>query len=120
MYKRQFYIALVGFVVFILASCALENLRFYTLTVQLPLEHGAGGMLGIEIGNAAVRYLGYTGATLTLLAALGLGWSIFSGMSWLSAAERLGTLLETAYGAARDLIERWQDRRCLLYTSRCV
>jgi S-DNA-T family DNA segregation ATPase FtsK/SpoIIIE len=109
--RRPFYIALAGFVVFILASCALENLRFYTLTAQLPLEHGAGGMLGIEVGKAAVRYLGYTGATLTLLAALGLGWSIFSGMSWLSTAERFGSLLETAYGAVRDLIERWQDRR---------
>ena len=58
-----------------------------------------------------IRDSGYTGATLTLLAALGLGWSIFSGMSWLSAAERFGSLLETTYGAVRDLIERWQDRR---------
>jgi S-DNA-T family DNA segregation ATPase FtsK/SpoIIIE len=48
---------------------------------------------------------------LTLLAALALGWSVFSGMSWLTAAERLGALLELAFNAVRGLIDRWQDRR---------
>ena len=109
--RRPLYIALAGFVVLIVASSSLEALRFYTLKMQLPLEHGAGGMLGIEVSKAAVRYLGYTGATLTLLASLALGWSIFSGMSWISAAERLGGLLEAAYTGVRDLIDRWQDRR---------
>jgi S-DNA-T family DNA segregation ATPase FtsK/SpoIIIE len=109
--RRPLYIALAGFFVLIIASSSLEALRFYTHKMQLPLEHGAGGMLGIEISRAAVRYLGYTGATLTLLALLALGWSVFSGMSWISAAERFGGLLEAAYAGVRDLIERWQDRR---------
>ena len=107
--RRPLYIALAGFVVLIVASSGLEALRFYTLKAQLPLA--PGGMLGIEIGRASVRFLGYTGATLTLLAGLLLGWSIFSGMSWLSAIEKFGALLENSYGAARDLIDRWQDRR---------
>ena len=109
--RRPLYIALAGFFVLIIASSSLEALRFYTLKMQLPLEHGAGGMLGIEISKAAVRYLGYTGATLTLLACLALGWSVFSGMSWISAAERFGGLLEAAYSGAGGLFERWQDRR---------
>ncbi|MBK7356956.1 DNA translocase FtsK [Propionivibrio sp.] len=109
--RRPFFIALSGFIVLLASSTGLENLRFYSLKAQLPLDHGAGGVLGFEIGHLAVRYLGYTGATLTLLAALGLGWSIFSGMSWLSAAERFGALLEAACGAVRGLFERWQDRR---------
>jgi S-DNA-T family DNA segregation ATPase FtsK/SpoIIIE len=109
--RRPLYIALAGFVLLIVASSGLEALRFYTLKLQLPLEHGAGGMLGIELSKAAVRYLGYTGATLMLLASLALGWSIFSGMSWILAAERFGGLLETTYTNARALLERWQDRR---------
>jgi S-DNA-T family DNA segregation ATPase FtsK/SpoIIIE len=109
--RRPLYIALAGFFLLIIASSGLEALRFYSLKTQLPLEHGAGGMLGIEISKAAVHYLGYTGATLTLLASLALGWSIFSGMSWISAAERFGGLLETVYGGLRHLLERWQDRR---------
>ncbi len=107
--RRPLYIALAGFIVLIVASCGLEALRFYSLKAQLPLA--PGGMLGIEIGHVSVRYLGYTGATLTLLAALVLGWSVFSGMSWISAAERFGALLEITYGAVHGLIERWQDRR---------
>jgi len=107
--RRPMYIALAGFVVLIVASSGLEALRFYTLKAQLPLV--PGGMLGLEIGHAAVRFLGYTGATLTLLAALALGWSVFSGMSWLSATEKFGGLLEVAYSGIRALIDRWQDRR---------
>jgi len=107
--RRPLYIALAGFAVLIIASSSLEALRFYTLKTPLPLV--PGGMLGSEIGAAAVRYLGYTGATLTLLASLVLGWSIFSGMSWITAAERFGELLETTYAGLRDRIERWQDRR---------
>jgi S-DNA-T family DNA segregation ATPase FtsK/SpoIIIE len=109
--RRPLYIALAGFILLIVASSSLEALRFYTLKTQLPFAHGAGGMLGIEVSKAAVRYLGYTGATLTLLASLALGWSIFSGMSWISAAERFGGLLEAAFTGVRDVIERWQDRR---------
>jgi len=107
--RRPLYIALAGFVLLIIASSGLEALRFYSIKAQLPLA--PGGMLGIEIGRASVRVLGYTGATLTLIAALALGWSIFSGISWLSTVERIGTLLELTFGALRDLIDRWQDRR---------
>ncbi len=107
--RRPLYIALAGFVLLIIASSGLEALRFYSIKAQLPLA--PGGMLGIEIGKASVRFLGYTGATLTLIASLALGWSIFSGISWLSTVERIGTLLELAFGALRDLIDRWQDRR---------
>ena len=107
--RRPLYIALAGFVVLLVASSALEALRFYSLKAQLPLA--PGGMLGGEIGKAAVRYLGYTGATLTLLAVLALGWSVFSGISWLTTAERFGALLELSYRALRDLLDRWQDRR---------
>ncbi len=107
--RRPLYIALAGFVVLLAASSALEALRFYSLQAQLPLS--PGGVLGIEIGKLSVRYLGYTGATLTLLAALFLGWSVFSGMSWLSAAERFGALLELSLRALRSQIEHWQDRR---------
>jgi len=109
--RRPLYIALAGFIVLIVSSSGLEALRFYSLKMQLPFDPGAGGLIGYEIKRVAVRYLGYTGATLTLLASLMLGWSIFSGMSWLTAAERFGTLFEAAYDAVRSLFERWQDRR---------
>jgi len=107
--RRPLYIALFGFIVLILASSGLESLRFHTLKATLPV--GPGGVIGIEFGAVANRYLGYTGATLALFAMLMLGWSIFSGMSWISAAERVGGLLEGVVVTVRQLFERWQDRR---------
>jgi len=107
--RRPLYIALAGFFLLILSSSGLESLRFYTLGVQLPLA--PGGVLGIELGQASVRYLGYTGATLTWLAAFVLGWSIFTGISWLTTLENFGGLLENIWQFGRELLDRWQDRR---------
>ncbi len=107
--RRPMFIALAGFVLLLVASSGLEALRFYTLKAELPLA--PGGIMGAAIGEIAVRFLGYTGATLALLAALAVGWSIFSGMSWLTAIERVGAALELSYFGVRNLIDRIQDRR---------
>jgi len=107
--RRPLYIALAGFLVLVIASSGLETLRFYTLKVPLPI--GPGGMVGIELAAFSVRNLGYTGATLALFALLALGWSIFSGVSWLAAAEGIGALFERAVLAVHRVFERWQDRR---------
>jgi S-DNA-T family DNA segregation ATPase FtsK/SpoIIIE len=109
--QRPLSIALLGFVVLLVASSGLEALRFYSLKVQLPLEHGAGGLLGLELSKASVHYFGYTGATLALVAVFVLGWSIFTGMSWIATAEALGGMLEALLLGVARLFERWQDRR---------
>ncbi|MCP5228968.1 DNA translocase FtsK [Accumulibacter sp.] len=107
--RRPLYIALAGFLVLLVASSGLETLRFYSLNATLPI--GPGGMIGIELAAFAVRNLGYTGATLALFAMLALGWSIFTGISWISAAEGIGNLFEKAWLAVHGTFERWQDRR---------
>ena len=107
--RRPMFIALIGFFVLLVSSSALEYLRFYSMKMVLPL--GPGGMLGLEAGNLAMRFLGFTGATLLLVSTIAVGWSLFSGMSWLGAAERVGALLEGSYLGIRGLIETWQDRR---------
>ncbi|HRF04441.1 DNA translocase FtsK 4TM domain-containing protein [Accumulibacter sp.] len=107
--RRPLYIALGGFLVLIVASSGLETLRFYSLKAPLPI--GPGGMIGIELAAFSVRNLGYTGATLALFALLALGWSIFTGVSWLAAAEGIGALFERAVLGVHRVFERWQDRR---------
>ncbi|WP_334156750.1 DNA translocase FtsK [Oryzomicrobium sp.] len=107
--RRPLVLAAVGFLVLLLASCAIESLRFHSLSHPLPLV--AGGMLGVELAAWSERALGFTGATLLLMATLVLGWSLFSGMSWLNFFERFGALLESAWFGGRGLVERWQDRR---------
>ncbi|GHU10925.1 DNA translocase FtsK [Betaproteobacteria bacterium] len=107
--RRPFYIALAGFVLLLVASSALEALRFHTHGFALPSH--AGGLLGLETANFLKGALGTLGATLLLLAAVAVGWSVFSGMSWMWFFERLGGALERIYLGARGLYERWQDER---------
>jgi S-DNA-T family DNA segregation ATPase FtsK/SpoIIIE len=107
--RRPLYVALTGFVILLTASSALEAIRFYSLKAQLPLA--PGGMIGLEVGQGLARAVGYTGSTLLLLALVAVGWSVFAGMSWLTAFERLGWGLERGFGFFHGFLDRWQDRR---------
>ena len=107
--RRPLYIALGGFLCLLVASSGLEALRFYSLKVELPLS--PGGVVGIELSRVMSQQLGYTGSTLLLLAVMAAGWSIFSGMSWLWAFERLGDGLETFVGFFYGRVDAWRDRK---------
>jgi len=106
---RSVGIALGGFAVLLFASASLEGLRLHSLALDLP--HAPGGVVGAAAGNALAIALGYTGATLLLLALAVAGLSLFSGISWLSAAEFVGLALEAAWVSALRAWERRQDRR---------
>jgi len=107
--RRSLLIAVLGFAVLVLASSSLEALRFWSMKVPLPLA--PGGMLGFELGRQVSQYLGYTGGTLILLVLVMIGFSLFTGSSWLGIAEKAGTLLEGAYVGVQSLRESWQDRQ---------
>ena len=101
--------AIGGFVALILSSASLEALRLHSLAVQLPLA--PGGLFGSVLGNALSLALGFTGATLVLIALAAAGFSLFSGLSWLTISEFVGFALESGYVLARGAWERRQDRR---------
>ncbi|NTV72001.1 MAG: DNA translocase FtsK [Azonexaceae bacterium] len=107
--QHPLFIALGGFSFLLLASSSLEALRFYSLKAVLPLA--PGGMLGIEVGRVLSTQFGYTGSTLFLLAVMAAGWSIFSGMSWVWAFEKLGLFLESFLGFFYGRVDAWRDRQ---------
>ncbi len=107
--KRALWVSAAGFAVLLLASSALEAIRLYTLKAALPLA--PGGMLGALAGDALTRLLGFTGATLLLLALIATGFSVFSGLSWLRFVDWLGALLDNAWQRARQAWQTRQDRR---------
>jgi S-DNA-T family DNA segregation ATPase FtsK/SpoIIIE len=107
--RRPFFIALIGFIVLLAASCGIEALRFHSIKKPLPLD--PGGMLGHEAGRLFAQVFGFTGGTLILLALFAAGLSLFTGLSWLRLIERFGGLLERAWSGSMDLYQRWQDRR---------
>ena len=107
--RRPLWLALGGFGLLLLASASVEALRFHSLAAELPL--GAGGLLGKAIGRVAIAGLGFTGATLVLLAFAAIGLSLFSGVSWLTVSEFVGFLLESGYALALRTWERRRDRK---------
>ena len=107
--KRSLFIVMTGFLVVLVASASLEALRFHSTGSGLPLA--PGGLLGTELGTAAQKYLGFTGGTLVLLALIGGGLSLFTGISWLAATERMGTWLERLWVSGTRTYVAWRDRR---------
>jgi S-DNA-T family DNA segregation ATPase FtsK/SpoIIIE len=104
--KRTFQVSIAGFAVLLLASSALETIRLYTLQATLPLA--PGGMFGALLGDALGSLLGFTGATLLLLALIATGLSVFSGLSWLRFMDWLGAALENG---GQWAWRAWQTRR---------
>jgi S-DNA-T family DNA segregation ATPase FtsK/SpoIIIE len=108
--RRSFFVILLGFLMVLITSSALENLRFHSIEMSLTLPQQPGGVLGIELGKRVQHYFGYTGGTLLLLALLAAGLSLFTGISWLSFIERTGAALERAVLGTIALFQRWGDR----------
>jgi S-DNA-T family DNA segregation ATPase FtsK/SpoIIIE len=104
--RRSYAVAAIGFVVVLAASSGLEAIRLYSLKAALP--HAPGGILGAVVGGSLAQALGFTGATIILLVLFAAGLSLFSGVSWLTVLERLGTWTETAY---LFLMQKWQERQ---------
>jgi S-DNA-T family DNA segregation ATPase FtsK/SpoIIIE len=107
--RRTLWVALPGFAVLLLSSSALESLRLYSLKATLPYH--PGGMVGKILGDVLAHQLGFTGATLILLALLATSFSLFSGLSWLRFTDWLGWALEISYVLLRNTLQTWQDRR---------
>ncbi len=97
-----------GFLLLLSASSGLESLRFYTIGISLPLV--PGGMLGNTISHHLSQILGFTGATLTLLIFIAIGFSQFSGLSWVRFVEKIGESIENLLLLIKDLWETRKDK----------
>lgn len=107
--ERGLWLGLLGFSILLLASCGLEALRFYKHTIALPLA--PGGVLGIEVARAFSYALGFNGGTISLLVLFAIGWSLFTGMSWLGVAERIGAGLEWNIARFKQRKREQSDRK---------
>ncbi len=101
-------LGVLGFVLVLIASSALEGLRLYHLPATLP--QSAGGALGDVIGRWLSKLIGFNGATLLLLALFAAGSSLFFGMSWLRLMERVGAFFEGIGARVKRRAEERKDR----------
>ena len=99
----------IGFVIVLLTSAGIEALRMHSLNAELP--GAAGGMLGVLISGTLSQGFGFTGTTLLLLVLFAIGFSLFTGLSWLRLAEKTGHALELLFIGSRQRFQAWRDRR---------
>jgi DNA segregation ATPase FtsK/SpoIIIE, S-DNA-T family len=107
--RRPLVISFAGFAVLLVSSAALEALRLQSLPAELPLA--AGGMVGHAVGRMVTGVFGFTGATLALITLVAVGFSLFTGISWLAVSEFTGFLLESLYTLVQRAWERRRDRK---------
>jgi DNA segregation ATPase FtsK/SpoIIIE, S-DNA-T family len=100
---------LFGFGLLLVASSTIEAGHLIALPATLPL--GAGGMLGNAMDSALRGMFGYAGSTMLLLLFFAVGFSLFTGWSWIMMTEKLGLGLMTAYQWATNKYLDWQDRK---------
>ena len=100
---------LVGFALLIVASTALEKGHFGALAVSLPSD--AGGILGSAVDGVLQSLFGFAGSTMLLLVVLAVGFSLFTGWSWIMMTEKLGSILIKSYEFGLDKWQDFQDRK---------
>ena len=104
---RPFFVFnLVGFILVLISSCALESGHLGTFPVSLPLD--SGGILGTSVDGILHGMFGFAGSTMLLLVLLAVGFSLFTGWSWIMIAEKFGTALIRAYELG---LEKWHDNQ---------
>jgi DNA segregation ATPase FtsK/SpoIIIE, S-DNA-T family len=106
---RPLVVAVAGFALLLVASSGLEALRLHSLPAHLP--HAPGGLIGDVVAAFVLGMLGFTGATLLLLTLVIVGFSLFTGISWLAVAELAGFALESTYALALNAWDRRRDRK---------
>jgi len=102
--RANMLVRALGFVVLLLCSCALTGLHWS----PGALRQGAGGVVGMAVGNGLASELNLLGATLILLAAWAAGVAVAFGISWLRVIDGLGAAV---WRAIRYFRERRQVTR---------
>jgi S-DNA-T family DNA segregation ATPase FtsK/SpoIIIE len=94
-----------GFAAALVSSCGLATLHFG----GAHYPNTAGGVLGAMIGNGLASAMSFLGATLFLLAIWLGSVSLFTGISWIEAMDRLGGLVLRGIGSLRTRASTARD-----------
>ncbi len=100
-----------GFIATLISGSALFYLHL--LRIRLELPGSTGGVLGQEMGDIFLIFLGNSGATLFLLAVFLAGITLFTGVSWIKIMDLVGKytlmLSDFVYCQLLTLFARKQD-----------
>ncbi|SFI38882.1 DNA translocase FtsK [Nitrosomonas sp. Nm34] len=106
---RALLISLTGFMILLTASSGFESLRLNTINLSLPLV--PGGILGETLSKSLSLILGFTGTSLILVILMAIGFSLFSGLSWVRITEMIGEAIEESCLSLWNRLLALRDRR---------
>ncbi|WP_293762556.1 DNA translocase FtsK [uncultured Aquitalea sp.] len=98
--------AIGGFFLLLVSSASFESIVLGGKQLNLPLS--AGGMFGHFIGKGVSHGLGLSGSYLLLSVTGAIGFSLFTGLSWLDIMERIGGAVEDG---VLNVWHAWQARK---------
>lgn len=89
-YTDFFSLALrtIGALALIFTSCALADLNFDDI-----YNFSSGGVIGSLFSKALLPWFNVLGATLALLSVWAIGFTLFTGWSWLTITEKIGAVI---------------------------
>ena len=99
----------LGFFITLCAGSAL--IAIHVSNGGVPLPGGSGGILGVFLQSVLVGIFSFAGGTLLLLALLLSGFTLFTGVSWLTVMDKLGGLILFAGRAVTDAGQRFLEDR---------
>ena len=85
------------------AGCALATLHYHGYT-GLPVD--AGGIAGNLLGGSLAEAFSPLGATVFLLALFLTGFTLFTGLSWLTVMDLIGGFTLNALGLVAGVVRR--------------
>ena len=103
--RAKFWLCLA---LLLLASAALEWSRLYRYEARLPGH--AGGVFGYLMGAASVKWLGFAGSGLVLIALGVIAVSVVFSFSWAHVALRLGASIDNLIDSRREKREIAEDQ----------
>ncbi len=108
----HFAVRVGGFFLVMISATGLSQINVGDLTM---LPEGAGGILGVVIGDFSLNAFSITGARLLLLALFLFGVTIFTGLSWLKLMDDTGRMTITLWQWLKlqvsTLRGKWRDMR---------
>ena len=89
-YTDFFSLALrtIGALALVFTSCALADLNFDDI-----YNFSSGGVIGSLFSKALLPWFNVLGATLALLSVWAVGFTLFTGWSWLTITEKIGAVI---------------------------
>ena len=99
----------LGFFLLIFSSSSFEAGHIIAIQANFPSEQG--GMLGATSIVFLIENIGYIGSLIFLVVVFAIGFSLFTGWSWLNIAEGIGNFLCNLTNKVTYYYYDWQDRK---------